>query len=280
MKKLLRKSLAAVVTLAMVLGFGISVSAQTPTYWFDTSNIAPEIQTGEMRALNRSARDMPITGIPGVVVEVAAGAAQPTFMWLSAGHDTPFRPGGVTVPEGGPTNLMGELIGTAGTGFIDPNGAGRTLYTNVELSGKITVVVVAASRENSNPDLGATLPLSYGDQSLVMDIVRGIEYGRTTTFVHTFEAGSGVITIGPFPWDANGAATPDGRVGIQSVAIYEGGLIAPTPAPTAPPTGGTGSGTGTGTTNQNTGDSFTFAYIGIAALLLAAVVYYRRKVSA
>ena len=200
MTKHLKRLVAATAALAMALG--LAVSAQAATYVLDFSQI-PVTNIGGDRvqdefSLNRE----------GFSLTVAPGAAQPTLSWSGAGGN--FR-----------ANVMNvDGAGVAGTGWIDPNGGGRTLSTTVALSGPITVAITGF---NWNYAGGTPFRVNYGADYVMLTMPQVADADRTTlpTVYHTFAAGSGVVTI-DLPWGGSGDAAP-GRLAIRTVAIYEGG---------------------------------------------------------
>lgn len=112
--------------------------------------------------------------------------------------------------------------GTAPHNFIDPNGAGRLLGSSHELQGPIRVEldVLAVA-----PTLRSQLSLYFGDQ-IVSFPVTGTPQAPSTVIIE-FPSGEGLLRTSAFPWGANNANDPIGRVGLQAIRIYEGTFTGP-----------------------------------------------------
>ncbi|MCL1801505.1 MAG: pectate lyase, partial [Promicromonosporaceae bacterium] len=165
----------------------IGVWPENPTYSFDVSE-APS--AGGFGA-------GPVSAIPGVVSNEADDALIPGLEWLTGGGN--FR-----------------VHTHSNQQWIDPNGTGRNLTTNVELSGPIKVEIVARSNVTGGT---ALLPLSFGNQTVMLEVS-----GTTATITHEFLQGEGTLSINPWSWGANEATDPVGRLAIQSIRIFEGEL--------------------------------------------------------
>jgi len=266
MKNMLKKVAALAVVFSVAAGLAASVQA-APTYLLDASNIPLQYQTddvsvgGATRGMNLMPSGGMVTEMAGVEVVVAPGAAQPDFMWQVTGGT--MRPGGSDV---------------AGSGWIDSNGSGRVVETTVELEGPITIEIQGFSW--TTPE--ATVVVRYGDQNVTFTFGH-VEVGPDRidgmfTVYHTFESGSGVVSI-EWPWGPSGHGVP-GRLGVRTVAIYEGGreaaveptiepetVLVDTPEPVV---------TGQQVPAANDNMSITYA-VGAALLLGVAVVIFAKK---
>ncbi|MCL2399890.1 MAG: MSCRAMM family adhesin SdrC, partial [Defluviitaleaceae bacterium] len=178
-----------------------------PTYMLNHTDNAPD---NDQRPLFPVLRGAAISTMSNSTRYISSSASQQNFNLIvgAPGANNFFRPGG-----------------NPGSTFIEPNGGGRYLESNVPLTGPIRVELDVVSLITNG---SFTLTASFGDQT-VSQTVSGT--GVQTVVIEFATLEEGILTIGPLPWGVNTppevAVNPPGRFGIQAINIYEGEFSGP-----------------------------------------------------
>ena len=164
-----------------------------PTYVFDFSNPHPPEVTIPIPGLGGA-----VSLFPEAVRIISTEASQPDFDFYTEGGTFRIQ------------NHGGQL-------FIDPNGGGRSLTSNIAtpLTGPIHVVIYARATESTVP---TSIALDFGGQMVSIPVPVG---AVPTRFEHTFDSGSGTLGIAPWHWGAANDVNGPGRLAVQRIEIFE-----------------------------------------------------------
>jgi len=123
---------------------------------------------------------------------------------------------------GGNTDAQGlRPSGPLGNTFLEPNGAGRSLTSNVPLQGPIRIELDVRSVTNNG---NTTVPFNFGERSTVLPVTG---HAIQTVVAEFATLDEGLLAIDPWLWGGNTANDPLGRLGLQAIRIYEGEFVAP-----------------------------------------------------